>query len=81
MFSAANKAYKMSSQKMNFREAKQFCEDEGQVLAMPRTVEDVSDIKEFDCKCPTLSRRVLQWVSDFVTFLGGSGKRSLFIPN
>ena len=35
---------------MNFNQAKQACEDEGSVLSMPRTVVDISDIKEFDRK-------------------------------
>ena len=30
---------------MNFDQAKKACLDEGSVLAMPRTVEDISDIK------------------------------------
>ena len=40
----------MLSLKMKFNQAKQACQDEGSVLAMPRTVEDISDIKEFDCE-------------------------------
>ena len=44
------KAYKMLNGKLNFNDAKSFCKDEGSVLAMPKTVEDVNDIKEFDCK-------------------------------
>ena len=55
--SGAHKAYKMLSQKMKFNQAKQACQDEGSVLAMPRTVEDISDIKEFDCEYP-----VIKWV-------------------
>ena len=45
------KAYKMSSTEMNFAQAKKFCEDEGSVLAMPRTEKDIEDIKQFDRKC------------------------------
>ena len=44
------KAYKMSSTEMNFAQAKKYCEDEGSLLAMPRTVKDIEDIKQFDCK-------------------------------
>ena len=52
--SGAHKAYKMFSQKVNFNQAKQACEDEGSVLSMPRTVEDISDIKEFDREYSTV---------------------------
>ena len=55
--SGAHKAYKMLSQKMKFNQAKLACQAEGSVLAMPRTVEDISDIKEFDCEYP-----VIKWV-------------------
>ena len=48
----------MLSLKMKFNQAKQACQDEGSVLAMPRTVEDISDIKEFDCEYS-----VMKWVS------------------
>ena len=40
----------MSSTEMNFAQAKKYCEDEGSLLAMPRTVKDIEDIKQFDCK-------------------------------
>ena len=33
---------------MKFEEAMRACQDEGAVLAMPRTVEDISDIKQYD---------------------------------
>ena len=46
--SGAPIAYKLFSEKMNFNEAKQACQNEGTVLAMPRTVEDISDIKLYD---------------------------------
>ena len=46
--SGAPIAYKLLSEKMNFSEAKQACQNEGTVLAMPRTVEDISDIKLYD---------------------------------
>ena len=43
--------YKMSSQKMTFAQAKLTCQNDGSVLAMPRTKDDVIKIKElFDCK-------------------------------
>ena len=48
----------MFSQKMDKQKAKEACQDEGSVLAMPRTVEDISDIKEFDCEYS-----VMKWVS------------------
>ena len=40
----------MLNGKLNFNDAKSFCKDEGSVLAMPKTWDDVSDIKEFDRK-------------------------------
>ena len=49
--SGAHKAYKMLSQQMNFTQAKQACQGEGSVLAMPRTVKDICDIKEYDREC------------------------------
>ena len=55
----------MLSQKMKFNQAKLACQAEGSVLAMPRTVEDISDIKEFDCEYS-----VMKWVSDVVTLFG-----------
>ena len=58
--SGAHKAYKMLSQKMEFNQAKQACQYEGSVLAMPRTVEDISDIKEFDCEYPEI--KLLVWL-------------------
>ena len=48
-----SKGYKMSSYKMTFDDAKQFCKNDGgsAVLAMPRTQDDVRDIKDIiDCK-------------------------------
>ena len=42
---SANKAYRMLDMKMNFQQAKQVCQNEGSVLAMPRTVEDINAIK------------------------------------
>ena len=42
---SANKAYRMLDTKMNFQQAKQACQNEGSVLAMPRTVEDINAIK------------------------------------
>ena len=48
--SGAPKAYKLLSQKVDFNQAKQTCQDEGSVLAMPRNVDDISDIKTFDCE-------------------------------
>ena len=38
----------MLTQQMNFSQAKQACQGEGSVLAMPRNVEDICDIKEYD---------------------------------
>ena len=43
--SGAGKAYRMLANKRNFDTAKQVCQNEGSVLAMPRNVEDISDIK------------------------------------
>ena len=48
--SGALKAYKLFSQKDDFNQAKQTCQDEGSILAMPRNVDDISDIKTFDCE-------------------------------
>ena len=42
---STNKAYRMLDTKMNFQQAKQACQNEGSVLAMPRTVEDINAIK------------------------------------
>ena len=42
---SANKAYRMLDMKMNFQQAKQVCQNEGSVLAMPRTVEEINAIK------------------------------------
>ena len=42
---SANKAYRMLDTKMNSQQAKQACQNEGSVLAMPRTVEDINAIK------------------------------------
>ena len=42
---SANKAYRMLDTKMNFEKAKQACQNEGSVLAMPRTVEDINAMK------------------------------------
>ena len=44
---SANKAYSILDTRMNFQQAKLACQDEGSVLAMPRTVEDISAIKGF----------------------------------
>ena len=46
--SGANKAYRMYTQKVSFDDAKLICEEDGAEIAMPRTVEDISDIKAFD---------------------------------
>ena len=48
--SGANKAYRMLTHTKNFNQAKQACQNEGSVLAMPRNVEDISDIKTFNRK-------------------------------
>ena len=51
--SDGRKAYKMSSYKMTFDEAKQFCKDDvgNAVLAMPMTPDDIKDINDIvDCK-------------------------------
>ena len=42
---SANKAYRMLDTEMNFQQAKQACQNEGSVLAMPRTVEEINAIK------------------------------------
>ena len=55
----------MFSQKMDKQKAKEACQHEGSVLAMPRTVEDISDIKQFDCEY-----LVMKWVSDVATLFG-----------
>ena len=44
------KAYKMLGETMTFEEAKQACQNDGAVLAMPKTQSDMIDMKEFDCK-------------------------------
>ena len=47
--SGAPKAYKMLyGRRMNFADAKRACYNEGSVLAMPRTEQDISDIKKFN---------------------------------
>ena len=50
--SGANKAYRMLTHTKNFNQAKQACQNEaqGSVLAMPRNVEDISDMKTFNRK-------------------------------
>ena len=48
--SGANKAYRMYSQKVSFDDARLTCQEDGAEIAMPRNVEDISDIKEFDCE-------------------------------
>ena len=53
----------MLTQNMTFNQAKQACQDEGSVLAMPRTVEDISDIKEFDCEYPEIKLLVWLWTA------------------
>ena len=52
--SGAPKAYKMLAKKMNFGKAIQACQNEGSVLAMPRTEGDISDIKEFNREYHTI---------------------------
>ena len=40
----------MYSQKVSFDDARLTCGVDGAEIAMPRNVEDISDIKEFDCE-------------------------------
>ena len=48
--SGASKAYRMWTHTKDFNQAKQACQNEGSVLAMPRNVEDISDMKTFNRK-------------------------------
>ena len=48
--SGANKAYRLYTQKVSFDDAKLTCEEDGAEIAMPRNVDDIRDIKDFDCE-------------------------------